>query len=246
MRGRTTAIAATAPSEASGQATPQPVLIANGTLEALKWLGLVLMTVDHVNKYLLAHTLPFAFQAGRLAMPIFVFVLAYNLARPGAVAAGAHLRTCKRLLVFGLVACVPYMSFGTVLGGWWPLNILFMLLVATAIIGLIDHGGRLQGGFAVALFAVGGSVVEYWWPGLVLALACWNYCKVPTLARLAWLVVATAALAVVNQNFWAIAALPLLLVAPYVEIPTPRMRHIFYVYYPAHLAVLWLVGSWMA
>ncbi|MBK7549911.1 MAG: hypothetical protein IPI20_19875 [Rhodoferax sp.] len=61
-----------------------PLHIDNGTLEALKWLALVLMTGDHVNKYVLADSLPGLFELGRLAMPLFMFVLAYNLARPGA------------------------------------------------------------------------------------------------------------------------------------------------------------------
>lgn len=245
MSRRAVAMAAPASVAAPAQAVA-PVRISNGTLEALKWFALVLMTLDHVNKYLFAHKLPFAFQAGRLAMPIFVFVLAYNLARPGAFAAGLHMRTGKRLAAYGLLACIPYMSLGTVLAGWWPLNILFTLLAATAVFGLVDHGGKLQGIGAVAVFALGGAVVEYWWPALAFALACWHYCKAPTRKRLVWLVVATAALGLVNQNLWALAALPFLLVAPRVELSMPRMRHLFYVYYPAHLAVLWLASKWMA
>lgn len=61
------------------------LFVADGTVEGLKWLGLLLMTGDHVNKYLFNGTLPFLFEAGRLAMPIFVFVLAFNLARPGQI-----------------------------------------------------------------------------------------------------------------------------------------------------------------
>ena len=57
--------------------------MADGTIEGLKWLALVLMTGDHVNKYLFNATLPVLFEAGRIALPLFVFVLAYNLARPG-------------------------------------------------------------------------------------------------------------------------------------------------------------------
>lgn len=246
MSRRAVAMAGAAPVQSKAAPAPQPVRIANGTLEALKWLALALMTLDHVNKYLFAHKLPMAFQAGRLAMPIFVFVLAYNLARPGSFEAGAHWRTGKRLAVYGLLACVPYMSLGTVLAGWWPLNILFTLLCATAVFGLIDHGGKLQGVMAVAVFSLGGAVVEYWWPALAFALAAWYYCKQPTRKRLVWLVVATAALGLVNQNLWALAALPFLLAAPRVELSMPRMRHLFYVYYPAHLAVLWLASKWLA
>jgi len=68
------------------------VAVSDGTLEALKWLALLLMVADHTNKYLLhdaSHTL---FNAGRIAMPLFVFVLAYNLARPDAYKRGAHSR----------------------------------------------------------------------------------------------------------------------------------------------------------
>lgn len=220
-------------------AGPAPVRIANGTLEAIKWFALVLMTLDHVSKYLFEHKLPACFELGRLAMPLFVFVLAYNLARPGSLAAGAHWRTGKRLAIYGLVACVPYMALGTVLGGWWPLNIMFTLLAATAMCGLIEHGGRLQTTLAIAVFVIVGALVEYWWPALLLALACWLYCKRPSTGRLIGLVASTAALWLVNRNFWALAALPIILAAPRVTLRGPRVPHVFYVYYPAHLALLW-------
>jgi len=71
--------------------------IPDGTVEALKWLALVLMTGDHVNKYLFNATLPVLFEAGRVALPLFVFVLAYNLARPGTLERGVYGRTMSRL-----------------------------------------------------------------------------------------------------------------------------------------------------
>ncbi|WP_419618944.1 TraX family protein, partial [Thiolapillus sp.] len=39
----------------------------NGTVEALKWIGLLAMTCDHVNKYLFNATLPLLFELGRVA-----------------------------------------------------------------------------------------------------------------------------------------------------------------------------------
>ena len=222
-----------------------PISIANGTLEAIKWLALVLMTLDHINKYLFDHKLPVCFELGRLAMPLFVFVLAYNLARPGSLAAGAHWRTGKRLALYGSVASVPYIAQGTVLGGWWPLNIMFTLLAATAMYWLIEHGGRVQTTLAIAVFSLSGALVEYWWPALTLALACWFYCRHPSLNRLAVLVVATALLWLVNRNLWALAALPIMLAAPRITLPTPRIPYVFYVYYPAHLVVLWALAKFI-
>jgi len=59
------------------------LVIADGTLEALKWLALVLMVLDHTNKVLFEGKIPFVFEAARIAMPLFGFVLGYNLARSG-------------------------------------------------------------------------------------------------------------------------------------------------------------------
>lgn len=44
---------------------------------------------------------------------------------------------------------------------------------------------------------------------------------------------------VINRNLWALAALPLIFAAGQVSIKVTRIRLGFYVYYPAHLAVLW-------
>ena len=49
-----------------GGYTIRRLVIANGTLEALKWLALLLMTGGHVNKYLFNGTLPWLFNAGRV------------------------------------------------------------------------------------------------------------------------------------------------------------------------------------
>jgi TraX protein/NAD binding domain of 6-phosphogluconate dehydrogenase len=74
-----------------------------------------------------------SFEINSLAMPLFTFVLAYNLARPGALAAGIHRRMAVRLAVFGTLSTLPYIAITGVLGGWWPLNMLFTLLLLTGI-----------------------------------------------------------------------------------------------------------------
>ena len=80
------------------------LVLADGTVEALKWFALLLMTGDHVNKYLFNGTIDWLFDAGRLCLPIFVFVLAYNLARPGVFERGAYPRTMKRMAHVGRFA----------------------------------------------------------------------------------------------------------------------------------------------
>jgi hypothetical protein len=217
-------------------APPEPLRIADGTLEALKWLALALMLLDHVNTFLYDRTLPVAYQAGRWVAPVFGFVLAYNLARPGALAQRVHVRVMRRLLLYGLLAMPPFMAM---VGSWWPLNIMFLLLAGTGVIYGLDRGGA--GGLAIAGFAliVGGLLAEYSYPGVAMVVTAWAFCREPNGRHFAAWVLAVAALWLLNFNFWALTAVPTLLLATRVNLALPRIRWVFYAFYPVHLAVLW-------
>ena len=160
------------------------IAVADGTLETLKWLALLLMVVDHTNKYLLHEASYTLFNCGRVAMPLFVFVLAYNLARPDSIERGTHIRTMKRLAIFGILATPPFIALGGLLAGWWPLNILFALLSMTAIIYCLEQHMVSGYSIACAVFIVGGSSVEFWWPALAFGIAIWWYCKTPRLTAM--------------------------------------------------------------
>ncbi len=216
--------------------------LSSGALEALKWLGLVLMTLDHVNKYVLHSAAPVLFDAGRTAMPIFAIVLAYNLARPGTLERGVYPRVMKRLAVVGVLATPPFIALGGLGWGWWPLNIMFTLLVATGVMYLAVRGtlGRV---LAVGLFILGGALVEFWWPALAIAAGAWSYFRRPNWTALLFTLAGLVALYDINKNLWALAALPLIVLAARVDLPVPRMRWVFYAFYPLHLAVIWLVRN---
>ena len=216
--------------------------IADGTIEGLKWLALVLMVLDHVNKYLLHDSVPVMFAAGRLSMPLFGFVLAYNLARPGTLANGVYLRLIKRLIMTGAVASLPFIALGGLLAGWWPLNIIVTLLTAVSIMYLTEKGGKMSVALAVILFFIGGGLVEFWWFALVICLAAWRYCKTPSWSALITWIVATAALYLINRDLWALAAFPIVFLTPYLPLKIPRLRMAFYAFYPIHLAAIWAVA----
>jgi TraX protein len=69
-------------------------------------------------------------------------------------------------------------------------------------------------------------------------------CDARVSSLLLW-ILPLAALVIVNQNFYALLMVPLVYAAQFVDLPVPRCRHVFYVFYPAHLAVLWLAQAWM-
>jgi len=229
-----------------------PLSINHGALELLKWFALICMTVDHVNKYLLGGSEEAMFLVGRLALPIFAVVLGLNLARSEGEALGsACRRTMLRLAAAGSLASVPFMALGGLGWGWWPLNIMFTFFVATAAIFLVGSKGWTVGAVAVAF--VGGAVVEFWWPGVTLCIAAWAYARKPSIGRL--LVIAGAcgsltllgwALAhqpLVNSWGFALAALPLILAVSKLSLKVLRLRLFFYLYYPAHLTVIWVLAQ---
>jgi hypothetical protein len=226
-----------------GEGSARRLVIANGTLEALKWSALFLMTIDHVNKYLLNWSETWMFAVGRMAMPIFAIVLAYNLARPEAMTSGAYQRMMRHLAMGAAISTIPFVALGKVqfAGGWLPLNVLATLLVATAVMYLAELGGARRIALAAAVFIVGGALVEFWWFGVALAVAAHAYLRKPSFGRLSVVIGVTTALALVNGNFWALGGLAIVAASTRVRLDVPRVRWFFYAYYPAHLAALWAV-----
>ncbi len=207
---------------------------AGGTLTALKWLAVVLMVADHVDWLLLDNALGVHASLGRLVFPVFGWVIAYNLARPGAIDAGVHQRMLVRLAAIGAIAAPAYVY----LAGWLPLNIMFTLSLLVAITWAIERGHIL---LAAAAFAVAGGFVDYQWFGLTFALGVWAAYRFNP----AWIIAGLAGLAglyVVNGNLAALWALPVLALASQLQLQLPRHQFAFYAVYPLHLAVLALAA----
>lgn len=215
--------------------------LSDGSIEALKWLALLAMTIDHINQFIFGLRVPLMYDIGRIAMPLFGFVLAYNLARPAALQNGIHGRTMKRLLIFGLLAA----PFFIALKSWLPLNIMFTLLLATYLIYLIEKGGQWNYILCCIVLITAGAFVDYAWFAPIYCLAAWWFCKSPDLSSgLVWLGM-TVLLWLCNLNYWACAALPVVFLASYIKIEIPRLRYVFYAYYPAHLAILLILQKRM-
>ena len=229
------------------------LVVSDGSIEALKWVALVLMTLDHLNKYVFHDAVPALFALGRLTFPLFAFVLAYNLARPGTLTRSTYRRTAARLVLYGALASIPFVALGGLGAGWWPFNVMATLLVATGVIYLLERRGVFRTALAMLLFLLGGGLVEFWWPGIALTVAAWFYVQRPSWpALLAWMLTtlalnlngwAFARMPVVNASVWALAAFPIIFAAPYLEIRMTRFPRVFYAYYPIHLSVLWVFNK---
>lgn len=221
-------------------ATPWRLTLSDGSLEALKWLALISMVYDHVVRLLLmGPVLGPATAFGRLAFPLFAFILAYNLSRPG-VGEQVYRRLVLRLLGFGILA-QPAMYY---LLGVWQLNILFSLAAFVGILWLVhDRSKWFALPAAAFLFLAAGPYIEYGWYGLVLMLGLAYFVQHgAALLSLVALAVGFSALAASNGSHWGTLSLVCILAASQIMLRVPRNKWLFYIFYPAHLTLIALLA----
>jgi len=216
------------------------LVLSDASISATKWLALVLMVVDHANKYLLSSSVPWMFDVGRITMPLFAILMGYNLARPGLLASGAFARLSARLTLSGLLATVPFVVLNKLPWGW-PLNIMFTLLVPVLFVWLFEQGRDLSKAWAFVLLCWGGALGEYWWPAVGLCLCVWSYRRDPSWGAVVGFFISLLALWFINGNFWALACVPVLFLLRWWPWVLPRAQWFFYAFYPLHLAVFWLI-----
>lgn len=130
----------------------------SGNIEALKWLGVVAMVIEHVSTVLLRHDGGWPFQIGRVAFPLFGLAFALAVSERPSL---RSYRAAFRLLPFALVAQV---------GSFFArdsstLNVLFLFVAAAAWIAAGDESPRER--VVVRVLALGVAFFsEFWWPGL--------------------------------------------------------------------------------
>jgi hypothetical protein len=217
--------------------------LSNGQLELLKWVALVGMFADHFAEYLLGWGYEsLAFAAGRLAYPLFAFVLACNLARPGDRATRAK-RTLVRLLIAFAIS-TPAAIWAR--GNPQVLNIFATLSLGTAVCWLSASNGQLAWRIplCVALLA-GAEFAEFGLLGVALVPTAYLWQAHDRRQAGAVTVALLLALAHFNGTFGGVygyagtlAVIPLVWMVRRVHVAIPRARWFFYAAYPVHLAII--------
>ena len=209
--------------------------------ELIKWVAIVTMTVDHIG-LLFFPEYPIFRIVGRLAFPLFAYLLVLGMESTHNIRA-----YFTRLLIFALLSQVPF----TLVNGtmWWEyVNIYGTLLLGLAMIYLIERSSVF---FVVPLALSAVIPVDYGVYGTATILLLY-------LLRKDWRVGASifvvlnlvlAATGAQTQPWSILALVPILLhnsgrlsIKSEKEPGHPSLRkYFFYVYYPVHLAVLYVL-----
>jgi hypothetical protein len=231
----------TAPSTSDG-----PWRFTDGQLEALKWIALSSMFVDHFGRHLLGYAQEsWVFAVGRAAFPLFALVLALNLAREGDRAARAA-RTARRLAAWCAVAVLP-----SIWARGEPdlVNVLGTLGLGAALCWALSSPARLWLRVAVCIAAAVASLqVEFGLAGVFLIPAIY-LCRIEPGSQAGLLAaVLLLATAWLNASFGGVPALlgtlacvPIAWCVRQSPVSAPRLQLGFYLVYPLHLA---LIGAW--
>lgn len=228
--------------------SPAPALLryTDGQLEALKWLALGAMFVDHFGRHLLGYAQDtWVFGLGRIAFPLFALVLGLNLARDGDRAARAA-RTARRLALWCAVAIAPSVWAR---GDPMVVNVLATLGLGALLCWAFASAAPLWLRLALCIVAAAASDhVEFGLAGVFLVPAIYLCRTGPSgaAALLAGLLLFATAWLNGSYGGWAgwlgtLAALPVALIVRWLPVAAPRLQLGFYLVYPLHLA---LIGAW--
>lgn len=202
----------------------------HGGIEAAKWAAFALMAVDHFFHLALERFQPLAYLGGRLVFPLFALCLAFGLAGRGSLVLDG---TIKRLLVWACIAQVPWAMFHSS-----GLNVVFTLAFGALVYqALFVRGlGWLRYLLAFAAF-VFSPLSEFGLAGLVLVVGAMWFAESRSRVAAAVALFGLLALYVPNGTFFAVLGAPVFWgLCHYTSVP--RVPHLFYWLYPAHLVVL--------
>lgn len=202
--------------------------ISQRSIEPLKWLGLALMLIEHVCRYVLDVFPPVVYVLGRMVFPLFAIALAVGLRDSDVV---QRRNVALRLLVWGLpTAGIIYLVRDPV-----PLNILFTFAFGVTLHSVWRGVGRARVLVAVVMLLL-GFVVEYGPAGVAaVALFCAAVREESRTELALHFAVGILAVCIANAS-WVPLLAPLVVAAVVTSgVEIPRVRRLFYWSY---------VGQW--
>ena len=229
----------------------QQVIYKNGGISGsvLKWLAIITMTIDHVGVGLiryydqislmdLSEVYMMSRMIGRLAFPIFVFLIVQGYQHT------ANLRKyLMRLFIFALISEIPFDLMGSnQLFSMDHQNIFFTLVIGVAGLAAIEHFEMKNqilpqlGAIILAVFAAEVLNTDYGWYGILFIFGV-GVLRDQKIRQTIFGVAMGMAQAVVAS----VAFLPIWF---YNGKRGRQNKWFFYLYYPAHLFIIYVIRQY--
>lgn len=216
---------------------------------ALQIIALLTMTIDHIGYYLLDNN-PYMRIIGRIAMPLFVFMLV-----EGFVHTSSRKKYFLRILLTALIAEIPFFLFYRVLMYPFAINLLFNFLISFIVLLLIEKNLLFLLLSPIAILLAQVMNIEYGGAIIIMAIGFYLANKLPKTQEL-WREIIRAISMLLGVGFFNLfydfklewfALLAILPIMFYSGKKGKRLpRYFMYIYYPAHLLVLFIITALIA
>lgn len=203
----------------------------------LKWIAIVTMVIDHVGAVLFPGVWAFRY-VGRISFPIFCFLLVEGF---------VHTRDVRKYMLrlggFALISEIPYdLAFhGKVMDRGYQ-NVFFTLLLGVVLMDMLKRSKEMPLKALEILLVMAAADflrTDYSFKGILLIALFYLLREnlwIKTVCGAIWNFLWNGSI----QGYGALAMIP---IAMYNGERGRSMKYFFYVFYPAHLAVLFLVRS---
>lgn len=205
----------------------------------LKWIAIITMLIDHTGVVLFP-SMRIWRMAGRIAFPVFCFLLVEGFFHTRDI-----YRYMTRLGLFALISEIPYdLAFrGTVLE-FGSQNVFFTLCLGVVLMYVMQDGRNMAVRIAelfLVFWAAGFLRCDYGQKGILLILVYYLFREQRELQLLAgafWNFLYGIGKI---QNYGIFATAPLAL---YNGEKGPGLKYFFYLFYPAHLFLLYIIKNY--
>ncbi len=202
---------------------------------ALKWIAMISMLIDHTGAVLFPQYIQMR-MIGRLAFPIYCFLLV-----EGAVHTSDIRKYEIRLLLFALASELPFdLAFYTRVD-FRHQNVFFTLFLGLVVVEQYQKRRQKLSSFLIFIAAMVLSEVmhtDYSAAGIVFIVLFYLLYQYKTGKQAVFAAANFLMYGTSVQAYAGLAALPMLL---YNGKRGPSMKYFFYVFYPLHLLILWLI-----
>lgn len=139
------------------------------SMDVLKCVALIAMLIDHMNDILLSPSSLLLYAVGRMAMPLFALIFAFNMAKQP----GRAQELAKRQWKWAIIT-QPFFAFAFYgHQPWYALNILFVFAVCSQLVAWVYPRTQdcwIKSILLIAIFAWPLSLASYGLVGIVFVL----------------------------------------------------------------------------